>query len=68
MNTIDIPPAWSSNSKYSQDWHSGLSPHSYEFIEKSKNVHVCYGSGSNFKDKYNKSPKNIIIKNTLTDE
>ena len=28
----------------------------------SKNVHVFYGCGSNFTDKYDKSPNNIIIR------
>ena len=36
INPIEIPPAWSSTLKCSQDWHSGLSPHPYEFIEKPK--------------------------------
>ena len=62
INPIEIPPEWSSTSKCSQDWYSGLSPYPYEFIEKPKNVHVCYSCGSNFTDKYDKSPNNIIIK------
>ena len=56
------PPAWSSTSKCAQDWHSGLSPHPSEFIEKPKNVHVCYRCGNNCTDKYDKLPNNIIIK------
>ena len=56
------PPAWSSTSKSAQDWHSGLSPHPYEFTEKRKNVHVCYRRGNNCIDKYDKLPNNIIIK------
>ena len=62
INLIEIPPARSSTLKCSQDWHSGLSPHPYKFIEKPKNVHVYYGCGSNFDDKYDKSPNNITIK------
>ena len=62
INPIEIQPAWSSTSKCSQDWHLGLSPHPYELIEKLKRVHVFYGCGSNFTDKYDKSPNNIIIK------
>ena len=64
INPIEIQPAWSSTSKCLQDWHLGLSPppHPYEFIEKLKNVHVLYGCGSNFTDKYDKSPNNIINK------
>ena len=62
INLIEIQTAWSSTSKCSQDWHSGLSPQPYEFIEKPKNVHVFYGCRSNFTDKYDKSPNSIIIK------
>ena len=62
INPIAIQTAWSSTSKCSQDWHSGLFPHPYKFIEKPKNVHVFYGCGSNFTNKYDKSPNNIIIK------
>ena len=36
-------------------------PHPYEFVKKPKKVHVCYACGSNFTDKYYKSPNNIII-------
>ena len=36
INPIEIPPAWSSTSKCSQDWYSGLFPYPYEFIEKPK--------------------------------
>ena len=62
INPTEVEPAWSSTSKCSQDWHSGLSPHPYEFIENPKTVHVFYGCGSNFTDKYDKSPNNITIK------
>ena len=62
INPIEIQPAWSNTSKCLQDWHSGLSPYPSEFIKKTKNVHVFYGCGSNFTDKYDKSPNNIIIK------
>ena len=66
INPTETPPAWSSTSKCSQDWHSGLSPNSYEFIEKAKNIHVGYGCGSNFADKY--GHQTILSLNTLTDE
>ena len=46
--------------KCSQDWHSSLFPHSYEFIEKPKNIHN--GCGSNSNNKYDKSPNNVITK------
>ena len=29
-------------------WHSGLSPHPYEVVEKAKEVVKCYGCGQNF--------------------
>ena len=62
INPVGIPPAWSSTLKCSQDWHSGLSHHPYEYIEKPKNVHVCYSCESNFTDKYDKSPNSTITK------
>ena len=37
-------------------------PHPYEFIKKPKKIHVCYGCGSIFTNKYDKLPNNIIIK------
>ena len=37
-------------------------PHPYEFVKAKQKVHVCHACGSNFTDKYYKSPNNIIIK------
>ena len=36
-------------------WHSGLSPHPYDVVEKAKEVVKCYGCGQNFAN-------NIVIK------
>ena len=36
-------------------WDSGLSPHTYEVVEKAKKVVKCYGCGQNFAN-------NIVIK------
>ena len=44
------------------NWHSGLSPYPSEFVQKPKNVHVCYGCGTNFTEKYSSEPNNVIIK------
>ena len=66
INPIEIPPAWSSTSKCSKDWHLGLSPNLYEFIEKPKNVHVyCCGGFLPINTINNQT---ILSLNMLTDE
>ena len=40
-------------------WHSGLSPHPYEVVEKAEEVVKCYGCGQNFA---NNIAFNLVIK------
>ena len=44
-------------------WHSGLSPHPYEVVEKAKEVVKCYGCSQNFE---NNIAFNLVIKHIDT--
>lgn len=63
MPPINRPPLISAAPVQQQSaWHSGMSPHEYEFIIMPSNVKKCYGCGQNFVTKYRTPPDNIVIK------
>ena len=43
-------------------WHSGMSPHQYQFVVLNSAVKKCYGCGQGFVDKYRHHPYNIVVK------
>ena len=43
-------------------WHSGLSPYTYEIVRLPYNVQKCYGCSTAFCEKYRNAPNNSVIK------
>lgn len=43
-------------------WHSGLSPYTYEIVRLPSNVQKCYGCSTAFCEKYRSAPNNLVIK------
>ena len=43
-------------------WHSGLSPYTYEIVRLPSNVQKCYGCSTAFCEKYRNAPNNSVIK------
>ena len=42
-------------------WHSGMSPYTYEIIRLSSNVQKCYGCSTAFCEKYRNAPNSLVI-------